>query len=77
LKADELCQQYEEQLKVVKIDAQEVIALHERQAKEIVVEEVNQARVDAATLIDQSNKKLKVQKEHAIKQLSSEISVHS
>ena len=76
MKADELCQQYEEQLKVVKIDAQEVIALHERQAKEIVVEEVNQARVDAATLIDQSSKEFKVQKEHTIKQLSSEISVH-
>jgi F-type H+-transporting ATPase subunit b len=74
LKADELCQKYEEQLKVAKIDAQEVIALHERQAKEIVAEEVNQARVDAAILIDQSNKELKVQKEHAIKQLSSEIS---
>jgi len=62
LKADELCKQYEEQLKEAKTSAQSVIATAESEAKEIVSQEVAQARKDAAKLIDQTNLELEAQK---------------
>merc|ERR1712039_438638 len=58
LKADELCKQYEEQLK---------------EAKTSVSQEVAQARKDAAKLIDQTNLELEAQKKLALQQLETQI----
>jgi F-type H+-transporting ATPase subunit b len=73
LKADELCQQYEEQLKGAKSDAQDVIAKAETEAKGIVAQEISQARADAAVQIDQTNKELEAQKKLALQQLETQI----
>ena len=73
LKADELCKQYEEQLKEAKTSAQSVIATAESEAKEIVSQEVAQARKDAAKLIDQTNLELEAQKKLALQQLETQI----
>lgn len=73
LKADELCKQYEEQLKEAKTSAQSVIAIAESEAKEIVSQEVAQARKDAAKLIDQTNLELEAQKKLALQQLETQI----
>jgi len=55
LKADELYKQYDEQLKTARIDAQAIIAQSEKQAKDIVADEIAQAREDASKLIQQTN----------------------
>ena len=73
LRADELCKQYEEQLKEAKTSAQSVIATAESEAKEIVSQEVAQARKDAAKLIDQTNLELEAQKKLALQQLETQI----
>jgi len=73
LKADELCQQYEKQLKEAKVEAQEIIAQAEREAKEIVAEEISQARATAAILIDATNKEFEAEKNIAFMQLESRI----
>ena len=73
LQADQLCTQYEEQLKDAKVEAQSRIALAETEAKELVAQELEQARKDAASLVDQVNKQLDAQKELALKQLESQI----
>ena len=51
LKADSLYQQYDEQLKEARKNAQTIISASEKEAKEIVTSEINQARNDAASLI--------------------------
>jgi F-type H+-transporting ATPase subunit b len=73
LKADELCQQYEEELKEAKASAQSVIGEAETEAKAIVAQEINQARTDAAGLIDQTNKELEAQKQLALQKLETQI----
>jgi F-type H+-transporting ATPase subunit b len=73
LKADELCKQYEEQLKEAKTSAQSVIATAESEAKEIVGQEIAQARKDAASLIDRTNLELEAQKKLALQQLETQI----
>jgi F-type H+-transporting ATPase subunit b len=73
LKADELCKQYEEQLKDAKASAQTVIGTAESEAKEIVAQEIAQARKDAASLIDQTNIELEAQKKLALEQLETQI----
>jgi len=73
LKADELCKQYEEQLKDAKASAQTVIGTAESEAKEIVAQEIAQARKDAAGLIDQTNIELEAQKKLALQQLETQI----
>jgi F-type H+-transporting ATPase subunit b len=73
LKADELCKQYEEQLKEAKTSAQSVIGTAESEAKEIVAQEIAQARKDAASLIDQTNIELEAQKKLALEQLETQI----
>ena len=73
LKADELCKQYEEQLKEAKVGAQSAIAVAETEAKQIVAQELDQARKDAASLVSQVNTQLDAQKELALKQLESQI----
>jgi F-type H+-transporting ATPase subunit b len=47
LKADELYNQYDEQLKSARAEAQSIIAESEKEAKEIVALEIGQARQDA------------------------------
>jgi len=73
LKADELCQQYEEQLKDAKASAQTVIGEAEAEAKAIVAQEISQARSDAAGLIQQTNKELEAQKQLALQKLETQI----
>jgi len=73
LKADELCKQYEEQLKEAKTSAQSVIATAESEAKEIVGQEIAQARKDAASLIYRTNLELEAQKKLALQQLETQI----
>jgi len=73
LKADELCTQYEEQLKEAKTGAQTLIAQAETDAKEIVAGEITQARTDGAKLIDQVNKELEAQKKLALQKLDTQI----
>jgi F-type H+-transporting ATPase subunit b len=73
LKADELCNQYEQQLKDAKVDAQAVIAKAENEAKAIVADEITQARSDASSLIEQTNKELEAQKQLALQKLDTQI----
>ena len=73
LKADELFEQYEEQLKTAKAEAQTVIAQSEKEAKDIVASEIDQARKDAASLIQQTNRELEAQKELAYQKLATQI----
>jgi F-type H+-transporting ATPase subunit b len=62
IKADELYSQYDEQLKTARVSAQSVIAQSEKEAKDIVAAEINEARQDAAKLIERTNKDLEAQK---------------
>jgi len=73
LKADELCKQYEEQLKEAKSSSQAIIAKAETEAKEVVTSEISQARADAGRLIDQTNKELDAQKTLALQKLETQI----
>jgi len=68
-KADELYNQYEEQLKSARVNAQAVIAQSENEAKDVVALEIGQARKDAAALIERTNKELESQKSLALEQL--------
>jgi F-type H+-transporting ATPase subunit b len=73
LKADELYKQYDEQLKLARSNAQSIIANSEKEAKDIVSLEVNQARQDAAKLIQQTNKELEAQKSLALEKLETQV----
>jgi len=73
LKADDLCKQYEEQLKAAKANSQTIIAQAETEAKEIVASEITQARADASRLIEQTNKELDAQKTLALQKLETQI----
>ena len=71
--ADELYKQYDEQLKEARTSAQSVIAGSEKEAKDIVALEITQARKDATSLIEQTNKELEAQKSVALQQLETQI----
>lgn len=73
LTADDLYKQYEEQLKVARVNAQTVVATSEKEAKDAVAIEINQARTDAAKLIEQTNKELEAQKSLALQQLEGQV----
>ena len=73
IKADELYSQYDEQLKIARVNAQTVIAQSEKEAKDIVAAEINDARQDAAKLIERTNKDLEVQKTQALEQLETQV----
>ena len=73
IKADELYSQYDEQLKTARVNAQTVIAQSEKEAKDIVAAEINDARQDAAKLIERTNKDLEVQKTQALEQLETQV----
>jgi F-type H+-transporting ATPase subunit b len=73
LKADELYKQYDEQLKTARTDAQAIIAQSEKQAKDIVADEIAQAREDASKLIQQTNNELEAQKSLALEKLETQV----
>lgn len=73
LKAEELYKQYDAQLKEARTKAQLVISNSEKEAKDIVASEINQARQDASSLIQQTNKELEAQKSLALQKLESQV----
>jgi F-type H+-transporting ATPase subunit b len=73
IKADELYKQYDEQLKSARVNAQAIIAQSEKEAKDIVAGEINQARLDATNLIERTNKELEAQKSLALQQLEAQV----
>jgi F-type H+-transporting ATPase subunit b len=73
IKADELYSEYDEQLKTARINAQAIIAQSEKEAKDVVAVEINEARQDAAKLIEKTNKELEAQKSIALEQLETQV----
>ena len=73
IKADELYSQYDEQLKTAKVNAQAIIAKAEKEAKDAVALEINEARKDAAKLIERTNNELETQKSLALKELETQV----
>ena len=73
IKADELYNEYDEQLKTARVNAQAIIAKSEKEAKDVVAVEINQARQDAAKLIEKTNKDLEAQKSLALQQLETQV----
>ena len=73
IKANELYNEYDEQLKTARVNAQAIIAQSEKEAKDIVTLEINEARQDAAKLIERTNKELEAQKSLALEQLETQV----
>jgi F-type H+-transporting ATPase subunit b len=73
LKADELYQQYDEQLKSARLEAQQIVDAAEKEAKEIVALEIDQARKDAANLIKKTTNELEAQKVLALEKLETQV----
>jgi len=73
MKADELYSQYDEQLKTARVSAQSIIAQSEKEAKDVVALEINEARADAAKLIDKTTKELEAQKSLALEKLETQV----
>jgi F-type H+-transporting ATPase subunit b len=71
--ADALYNQYDEQLKTARVDAQAIIAKSEKEAKDVVASEINEARNDAANLIERTNRELETQKSLALQQLETQV----
>jgi F-type H+-transporting ATPase subunit b len=73
IKADELYSEYDEKLKSARVTAQATIAQSEKEAKDVVALEINEARKDAATLIEKTNRDLEAQKSTALAQLETQV----
>ena len=73
IKADELYSEYDAQLKTARISAQSIIAQSEKEAKDVVATEINEARQDAAKLIEKTNRELETQKGLALQQLETQV----
>jgi len=73
VKADELYKEYDLQLKTAKTEAQSIVAESEKEAKQIVASEIDQARKDAANLIARTNRELDTQKSLALEKLETQI----
>ncbi len=73
IKANDLYNEYGEQLKTARVNAQGIIAQSEKEAKDVVALEINEARQDAAKLIERTNKELETQKSLALKQLETQV----
>ena len=73
IKANELYNEYDEQLKTARVNAQAIIAQSEKEAKDVVALEINDARQDAAKLIERTNKELETQKSLALQQLETQV----
>jgi F-type H+-transporting ATPase subunit b len=72
IKADELYNEYDEQLKTARVNAQSIIAKAEKEAKDVVALEINEAQ-DATKLIEKTNKELESQKSLALQQLETQV----
>ena len=55
------------------LNAQAIIAQSEKEAKDVVALEINDARQDAAKLIERTNKELETQKSLALQQLETQV----
>ena len=53
--------------------AQTIIAKSEKEAKDIVAGEINQARLDATKLIERTNRELEAQKSIALEKLETQV----
>ena len=73
IKANDLYNEYGEQLKTARVNAQAIIAQSEKEAKDVVALEINDARQDAAKLIERTNKELETQKSLALQQLETQV----
>ena len=73
IKANDLYNEYGEQLKTARVNAQGIIAQSEKEAKDVVALEINDARQDAARLIERTNKELETQKSLALQQLETQV----
>ena len=73
IKVDELYKGYDEQLKIARINAQSTIAVSEKAAKAVVADEISQARLDTAKLIEQTNNELEAQKSIALQELETQV----
>ena len=73
IKADELYSEYDEKLKSARVSAQATIAKSEKEAKDVVSMEINEARKDAAQLIEKTNRDLEAQKSAALEQLETQV----
>jgi F-type H+-transporting ATPase subunit b len=73
IKADELYSEYDEQLKTARVSAQAIIAKSEKEAKDVVALEINEARQDASKLIEKTNSELETQKSLALAQLETQV----
>ena len=73
IKANDLYNEYGEQLKTARVNAQGIIAQSEKEAKDVVALEINDARQDAAKLIERTNKELETQKSLALQQLETQV----
>ena len=73
IKADELYKQYDEQLKLARTNAQGIVMASEKEAKELVAEEIIQARLDTTKLIAQTNKEIETQKVLALQELEAQV----
>ena len=73
IKADELYKEYDAQLKTARVSAQAIIAKSEKEAKDVVALEIDQARQDATKLIERTNKDLEAQKSLALQQLETQV----
>jgi F-type H+-transporting ATPase subunit b len=73
IKADELYNEYDEKLKSARVAAQAIIAQSEKEAKDVVALEINEARKDATTLIEKTNRDLEAQKSTALAQLETQV----
>lgn len=73
IKTDELYKAYEQQLKIARTNAQSIIEKSEKAAKAVVADEINQARLDATKLIEQTNKELEAQKSIALHELETQV----
>jgi F-type H+-transporting ATPase subunit b len=73
IKANELYNEYDEQLKTARVSAQAIIAASEKQAKDVVALEIDQTRQDAVKLIELTNKELEAQKPLALQQLETQV----
>jgi len=73
LQADSLYEQYDEQLTEARKSAQSIILASEKEAKQIVASEIEQARKDAPKLIDKTNRELETQKTLALEKLETQV----
>ncbi|AGY58480.1 F0F1 ATP synthase subunit B' [Gloeobacter kilaueensis] len=71
--AKALAEQYEQELRTVRLEAQQVIAKAEAEAQQIRAQQVSQAQAEAQSRIDAARAELDSQKQRALSSLASEV----